>query len=239
MPARGAQIPLHLNLPHETPDQRMTDGSIRHVGFGGGADGGEDVMVLSLAQIFSANYYSFLADALARLVVALDATAPDTPDTARTRLRIALPADSSKLKPWMWTLLERLGVGKELSFPYAVRPIRDSTSLKRAAAARVRAARLLVVDWLPDDHDNGACYTSTTPSAAADLAHLPSRAALRLLRERMAFPGAHLAWSSPRHTIVYLQVSPQPGHARARSSPILLPTPTPLASMRLRPCHLA
>ena len=79
----------------------------------------------------------------------------------------------------MWALLERLGIGRSGSFPYPIRPLTDSNSLKRAAAARVRAKRLLVVDWIAPPPSPGLEAASVP---AADLAHLPARAALRLLR---------------------------------------------------------
>ena len=250
LPSHGHQVPLHLNLPHERVSERERDGSIRRVGFGedqgeGGEgrvsaiddDKEEEVVVVCLTQLFAANFYSFVADSLARLVVALDVIATTTSRSGRRRrLVIGLPADGGRLKPWMWSLLQRLGVGRHNSFPYSIRPYDgsgkgDGDGMKRAAAARVYAKRLLVVDWdVPPGPAAEACTASeiwgdaaeactvsdghaTTlltaaphrPPPAVDYAHLPSRAALRLLRSRLAFPGAQLAYSSRRHTVVYLQ----------------------------------
>ena len=126
LPSHGFEIPLHLNLPDESADLRLHDRSIRTVGF---RDDEADVVVISLAQLFSANFYSFLADCLSRLVVALDMTSSDR------KLRVALPADRSKLKPWMWALLERLGITKTNSFPYDIRPY-EAKAMHRAKAAR-------------------------------------------------------------------------------------------------------
>ena len=191
LPSHGFEVPLHLNLPDETPSARRSDTSIRRVGFD---DADADVAVVSLVQLFAANFYSFLADSLARLVVALDAVPGDR------RLRIALPADRSKLKPWMWALLERVGVGKHNSFPYDVRRY-DGGGLRRAKAVRLHASTLLLVDW-----QDGDTHHASEVLKRNDLAHLPARAALRLLRERLAFPGAHLAWASPAQVrVVYLQ----------------------------------
>ena len=92
------QVPLHHNLPEERLPQRRADGRIRKVGYVGGGgeaeegegggegegegegEGGiegeiedEGEIVISLGQLFFANYYSFLTDALARLVLARDA----------------------------------------------------------------------------------------------------------------------------------------------------------------------
>ena len=53
LPSHGVEIPLHLNLPHETVAARLQDTSIR-----------EEGVVLSLVQLFAANFYSFVADAL-------------------------------------------------------------------------------------------------------------------------------------------------------------------------------
>ena len=125
-----------------------------------------------------------------RLVVTLDAL----PDHDRGQLRVAIPADRSQLRPFMWLLLERLGIDKAMSFPY---PVRDITHNPHdAAAARLRVRRLVVADWEPHATD-----------VRADTAHLPARAALRAIRERLAFPGIHIAWASAsgRRTLVYLQ----------------------------------
>ena len=76
LPSHGEQIPLHHNLPRELPAQRMEDGRIRHVGYrvtsgeggetsrvGEQGDGWEEdpFVLISLTQIFAANFYSFLA----------------------------------------------------------------------------------------------------------------------------------------------------------------------------------
>ena len=67
-----------------------------------------------------------------------------------------------------------------------------------------------MVDWQDGD----------LPSAATrrkDLAHCPSRAGIRLLRQRLAFPGAHLAWASPRQgAVIYMQraACSHPAHLR-------------------------
>ena len=97
-------------------------------------------------QIFAANFYSFFADALARLVIALDVSARHLSSLSSRvassglessgvasgrvesgravspppKLRIALPADGARLRPWMWALLERVGISRENSFPYPV-----------------------------------------------------------------------------------------------------------------------
>ena len=93
LPHHGVQVPLHHNLPEERLPQRRADGRIRRVGYAdgggeaeegeGGGEGeiegeieGEGEIVISLGQLFFANYYSFLADALARLVLARDALPP-------------------------------------------------------------------------------------------------------------------------------------------------------------------
>jgi hypothetical protein len=123
-------------------------------------------------------------------VVALEALTP----AERANTRFALPADGlrSRLRPWMWPLFERLGIGKHNSWPYPVRPYGSNVSF--AAAARFHARRLIVVDW----------QTHTTDTRE-DTPHLPARFATRLLRDRLAFPGAHLAWQQRRTTVVYLQ----------------------------------
>ena len=238
LPSHGAQIPLHLNLPGETVSERAQDASIRRIGLygsagggtsassgekgGGGGEGGEgEEVVICLAQLFAnGNFYSFFADALARLVVALDALPPNQ------KLRVLVPADRGKLKPWMWSLLERVGVSKVNSFPYSIRPYAAAAtgSGARHASARVHAARLLVVDWdaPPKSQAAGGSTEPLSPSASlladpgkdngaalpphdVDYAHLPPRAALRLLRARLAFPGAHIAFAAPRRTVTYLQ----------------------------------
>ena len=233
LPSHGAQIPLHLNLPHEPVGERARDGSIRRLGF---EDGDEDVVVVCLAQLFGPNFYSFVADALARLVVALDVISADAAHRRR-KLVVAIPANGGKLKPWMWALLNRLGIDKTNSFPYSIRPYSgtgrgaQSGGDAIAMAARIHARKLLLVDWAGEGSaESSAADDTATPAAngqgeacagterpalldasahrpppAADYAHLPARAALRLLRDRMAFPGAHLAFSSQRRAIVYLQ----------------------------------
>ena len=233
----------------------------------------ENEIVLSLVQLFAANFYSFLADSLARLVMALDALREGMPGTALTAqdgrgrgegagvggacvggegvggaggggagvggeggtlcapLRVLLASDRSKLKPWMWTLLERFGVDRTNSWPYPIRAYAHTGNLRLAAAARVHVSRLLVVDWqlpssvcLPRDAscraDGGTTPRAVSASSAAAgvaaassaaalrpsaYAHLPARAALRRLRERLAHPGAHLGWASPRRLVVYMQ----------------------------------
>jgi hypothetical protein len=205
LPSHGFEVPLHLNLPEEPPFGRhLRDGSIRRIGFGADDAG---TVVVSLAQLFAANFYSFLADCIARLAVALEALPLD-----RT-LRVALPSDRSKLKPWMWAILERLGIGKHNSFPYDIWPYHGG-ALRRAKAVRLHAHRLLLIDW-----QDGPLETAARRS---DLAHLPSRAALRMLRERLAFPGAHLAWSSLARTrVVYLQRAAA-ATRRIANEPVLL-----------------
>jgi hypothetical protein len=141
-------------------------------------------------------------------------------------------------------VLWRLGIDKSNSFPYPIRPInsggKGGTGMRQAAAARVYAKRLLIVDWETmstaehlekDGGGSGGAASSVTlplhlladaeemsaashddvsapPPPSVDYAHLPPRAALRLLRERLAFPGAHIAWAAPRRLVVYLQVRP-------------------------------
>ena len=59
LPSHGHQIPLHLNLPTEPLDARREDPSIRVLGAddrGAAADRGDEVILLSLAQVFSANF---------------------------------------------------------------------------------------------------------------------------------------------------------------------------------------
>ena len=102
------------------------------------------------------------------------------------RLRVILPTDRRQLRPFMWPLLQRLGVETTNSYPYPVRP--RSAGAADAAAARLRARRLLVIDW-------EAGVASDTRN---DTHHLPPRHALRTLRARLAAPGAHLAWAAPR-----------------------------------------
>ncbi|KAL3913733.1 MAG: hypothetical protein SGPRY_007876, partial [Prymnesium sp.] len=80
----------------------------------------------------------------------------------------------------MWPFLSHLGIDKSTSFPYSIRDSR--LNQQDAAAARVFAHRLLVVDWAPHHSDR-----------RLDTAHLPPRSALRMLRERMAAPGIHMA----------------------------------------------
>ena len=206
-------------------------------GLGGEIEGeieGEGEIVISLGQLFFANYYSFLADALARLVLARDALPPSqaarlsltliltptplplptltptlTPILTLTqpypspspqpqpqpsqaaRLRVILPTDRRQLRPFMWPLLHRLGVETTNSYPYPVRP--RSAGAADVAAARLRARRLLVVDW-----------EASASDTRNDTHHLPPRHALRTLRARLAAPGAHLAWAAPRRRLVYL-----------------------------------
>ena len=148
------------------------------------------MVVLSLVQLFAANYYSFVADALARLVTALDALTNDE----RRDLRVLLPASGGRLRGFMWPFLERLGIDKEHSYPYSIRD--SSLNLEDAAAARAHVRRLIVIDWSPHESDQ-----------RADTGHLPPRTALRTLRERFAAPGVHVAWARPhaRTSLVYLQ----------------------------------
>jgi len=228
LPSHGVEVPLHLNLPMETPTERHEDGRVRHAGTslasspdpappeeegqeeGGTAgpreDGGEEEtkagsgeeakeeddddddeeeieLVLNLGQLFFANYYSFLADALSRLVVAWDALSPEQ----RDRTKVVLPTDRGALRPWMWPLLEMVGVSRANSYPYPVRPTLAGAA--DAAAARMRVRRLVVVDWEEAPHH-------PTLDGRNDTHHLPSRHALRLLRARLAPPGAEMAWAS-------------------------------------------
>ena len=92
----------------------------------------------------------------------------------------------------MWPLLHRLGVETATSSPSPVRP--RSAGAADAAAARLRARRLLVIDW----------EASVGADTRNDTHHLPPRHALRTLRARLAAPGAHLAWAAPRRRLVYL-----------------------------------
>lgn len=196
LPSHGEQVPLHYNLPREIPSQRMNDKRVRHVGYEMSSANTEQIddntsgVLISMAQIFAANYYSFTADALTRLVVALDALSHQE----RAQLRVAIPADRGKLRPFMWPLLEQLGLDKQRSFPYSVRDI--SHNPVDAAAARLRVRRLIVADWERHPLDT-----------RTDIAHLPAREALRTMRERLASPGIHVAWAhaSERTTLVYLQ----------------------------------
>ena len=192
LPSHGAEIPLHLNLPHAPVAERMRDGSIRRVT--------DDEIVLSLAQLFAANFYSFLADALARLVFALDALgglppAEGQPDALlegwasegrRPRLRVLLAADGASLKPWMWTLLERLGIDRAQSYPYPVRAYGHAAELHKAAAARVRAARLLVVDWQLEEAEEAEDASCSAQHSAAEASALPPSAYAPLRLSPMA-----------------------------------------------------
>jgi hypothetical protein len=116
------------------------------------------------------------------------------PPAERVGLRVAIPASRGSLRPFMWKLLERLGVDREGSFPYSIRDF--SNNPVDAAAARLRVRRLIVADWKPLPTDG-----------RADTNHLPARAALRVLRSRLAAPGIHVAWAraADRTALVYLQ----------------------------------
>ena len=125
-----------------------------------------------------------------------DTAQPSTQASAQpsqaARLRVVLPTDRRQLRPFMWPLLHRLGVETTNSYPYPVRP--RSAGAADAAAARLRARRLLVIDW----------EASVGADTRNDTHHLPPRHALRTLRARLAAPGAHLAWAAPRRRLVYL-----------------------------------
>jgi tetratricopeptide (TPR) repeat protein/nucleotide-binding universal stress UspA family protein len=198
LPSHGSQLALFDALPTEPPAAREADSRIRRVGYGFDEDDardGDDVLLLSLAQIFAANFYSFFADGLGRLVAALDALSDDE----RRRLRVAVPSDRGKLRGWMWPLLERLGVGRHNAWPFAVRP--HFSGAAEMGAARMRVRRLVVVDWAPAADAEGALAAD---AARNDTAHLPTRHALTLLRDRFASPGAHAGWATARRTMVYL-----------------------------------
>ena len=81
----------------------------------------------------------------------------------------------------MWPLLERVGVSRDNSYPYPIRP--QLADAEDAAAARMQAARLLVIDWEAHPRDT-----------RNDTHHLPARAALRTLRHRLAAPGVCGSW---------------------------------------------
>ena len=188
LPSHGVEIPLHLNLPHETPPERRHDASIR-----------EADVVLSLVQLFAANFYSFVADALARLAMAMHALDEPT----RRALRVALPADGARLKPWMWALLERLHIDKAASFPYPIRAYADRASLSRAAAARVHASTLSYSTGSGKTHDTcaGTDAAATSPPAPAYATRLPGRATRRgsgWLPRHMAGLAASSAYTASR-----------------------------------------
>lgn len=92
------QVPLHFALPSNPPERRLDDGRVRCLGctasaevlaigaielasVEGSANEG-DVILLSLVQLFSANYYSFVVDMLGRSLPQMPHAAPS--DVAHT-----------------------------------------------------------------------------------------------------------------------------------------------------------
>ena len=170
----------------------------------------DHTVLISLVQLFAPNFYSFFADALARLVIALDTLSV----AERAAVRVALPSSGGVLRPFMWPLLELLGIRKTNSYPYPIRPF--SATLTAVSAARLRVRRLLVVDWWsPTGSAVAPRGMLTADSAAADganhaveMAHLPARYALRMLRSTLRAAlgvAASITFHAPSRVLVYLQ----------------------------------
>eukprot|EP01065_Artemidia_motanka_P000233 TRINITY_DN10096_c0_g1_i2.p1 TRINITY_DN10096_c0_g1~~TRINITY_DN10096_c0_g1_i2.p1 ORF type:complete len:636 (+),score=181.45 TRINITY_DN10096_c0_g1_i2:111-2018(+) len=116
----GRHLPYHENLCRA----------------GGSARRAVEGQAVSIAVPFPANYYSFVVDALPRLLLALS----EAPGAA-----VLVPTDGGQMKPFMRHALTRmLRVPDSRLIPY---PILPPSNRKRLASARVRVGELVHVDW--------------------------------------------------------------------------------------------
>eukprot|EP00967_Tisochrysis_lutea_P033116 scaffold39294_cov34-Tisochrysis_lutea.AAC.5 len=188
-------MPLHDALPMLPVGRRHEDKRIRYIGYleeehfaheaaelMGKRSFDEAPPVVSLVQLFAPNFYSFTADALSRLNLILSGLST----TDREKLVVAIPSNGGRLRNFMWPLLSLFGINKGNSVPYPIRSVRQvvSTGVDDASAPRLRAKRFLLLDFVPVRSD-----------WRVDTAHLPSRYALRSLRESLLF---HLGLSQSR-----------------------------------------
>ena len=132
-------------------------------------------LVVSLVQLFVANYYSFVCDAMSRLVVAKEYAF-----RRNKTLRVVMPSNGGELRQFMWPLLRRVGVGSRYDTTVLQYDVLPTEERRSSAWIRMRVDTLLVVDW---SHRQGN---------RSDLHHLPTQFALSMLRERLAFP-----WGAP------------------------------------------
>ena len=176
--SHGWEIPWHENLSSKRYPRAV---SVTKGGF-----------VVSLVQLFVANYYSFVCDAMSRLVVAKEYAF-----RRNKTLRVIMPSNGGKLRQFMWPLLRRVGVGSRYGTTVLQYDVLPTEARRSSAWIRMRVNSLLVVDW---PHRQGN---------RSDLHHLPTQFALSMLRERLAFPGVHRLWALPpiqhRKVVVYLR----------------------------------
>eukprot|EP01062_Namystynia_karyoxenos_P019672 TRINITY_DN17400_c0_g1_i1.p1 TRINITY_DN17400_c0_g1~~TRINITY_DN17400_c0_g1_i1.p1 ORF type:complete len:783 (+),score=161.13 TRINITY_DN17400_c0_g1_i1:309-2351(+) len=125
-PAYAWHLPYHENLC--PPARRSVRGAAKPRHIPGDA--------VSLAVPFPANFYSFLIDAVPRLLLALSEAPAAT---------VLVPSDKRRMKPFMKDLLVKvLRLPMARLVPY---PIRPSTEEVPLWTRRVTARRIMAIDW--------------------------------------------------------------------------------------------